>query len=435
MVVVSSSSSLDIPSGACPPAMPACCDVSPPPEAELAEAATADPAQDPKSAGKSVEWMIAAVKEETDPIPELNVRRSLSGLQEANRQGGKLLNDAEECRRAGDHDGANAALEESARWATKLLWVEGSGEISGVDDGKRGAWYCNRAFAFFELGRWNEVEADCSAAITLKSKSKEPRYMRAKARYILALDGSQNIERWMLAKGASEDIQAEFGEYGEHPEEPRWEKLKGKIEELKEELIGERREAGEPFPEIGVERSVRGLRWAMGRGNYFLCKGRSVAWTVGGHWEASAKAGSAYNHFSKAIWVAGQMSGVPDELRSQLLLCRAGAGGTLGKWAEVESDCSEVLALSGGQSAKAQYRRAQARYHLSRIVGSEGLEEAAKALLLEESKAKAAAGLLDIQQVLREASPESVEAREGDAETIRANLEAMSRGEPPVRHC
>ena len=107
--------------------------------------------QEPRSAVKSLEWMIKAVKEETDPFPELSVERSLSGLREANRQGGRLLDEGDKCKRVRDHSAANVAFEESARWATKLLWVEGTGEISGVDDGKRGAWHTNRAFAFFEL--------------------------------------------------------------------------------------------------------------------------------------------------------------------------------------------------------------------------------------------------------------------------------------------
>ena len=43
----------------------------------------------------------------------------------------------------------------------------------------------------------------------------------------------------------------------------------------------------------------------------------------------------------------------------------------------------------------------------------------------------------DIEQVLREApSLQGVEARAGDAETIRENCEALSRGKPEVRrHC
>ena len=166
--------------------------------------------------------------------------------------------------------------------------------------------------------------------------------MRAKARYQLGLAASQNIERWRKAEGALEDIQHEFKEYGQHPEEPRWQTLKDNVEKLQTELVEERRAAGEPFPELVVERSVRGLEEARSRGNGCLCRGSSVAWTVGGHWAASGNAAGAAQWFSKAIWVAGQVSGVSDELRSDLHFCRAGAERTGGNWEQVEADCSEV---------------------------------------------------------------------------------------------
>ncbi|CAK0800777.1 unnamed protein product, partial [Prorocentrum cordatum] len=148
----------------------------------------------------------------------------------------------------------------------------------------------------------------------------------------------------------------------------------------------------EPFPELKVERSLRGMEEAKGQGNKAFASGafeESVRW------------------FAKAIWAAGTEQGpvASGEQRSVLHSNRAFALVKLRRWEEAEADCSEALALNS-QNVKAQYRRAMARYELGMAKGA----------------------LQDIEQVLKDL-PEA--QKTGDALALKENIEALCKRQAP----
>eukprot|EP00931_Biecheleriopsis_adriatica_P053591 TRINITY_DN3139_c0_g1_i1.p1 TRINITY_DN3139_c0_g1~~TRINITY_DN3139_c0_g1_i1.p1 ORF type:complete len:619 (+),score=104.51 TRINITY_DN3139_c0_g1_i1:114-1970(+) len=218
--------------------------------------------------------------------------------------------------------------------------------------------------------------------------------------------------------------------------------LKENIETLYRKQVEERRAAGEPYPECGIERSLRGLDDARSQGRSAMCEGERVmsdlppalsngaggiadmtrasqrSMEIQDETERAQKAFQrSFNWLNKAIWLVdtGQISGVEGTHRSAMHYERAEALSKLGRWEEAEADCSETLALNG-KFVMAQYRRAIARYELG----------------------KAEAALQDIKEVLkpgrhweggeRQAIDEmSSQVRLGTATEFRKKVEALRK--------
>jgi len=438
---------------------------------------------------------------QTEPFPELKIKRSKSGLNEASNQAACVFNRGLDSKDAGDLEAAVTDFEESVKWYTNWIWVEGMVKIPGVPVEERAKNHSYRALALTHLLRWEEAEADYSEAIALTDYGKDndalvtmylPEFWTDGQRLLEAqengtvkvisekgvrfrlsrcmgdrdplgrkvgggwtLDSRDGIgklsEGWLevkvkklnrdfkeqcqysraqaryelgMVKGAEKDIDEALAVLENAPAKKKQaEKLKEQINALRDKQIEERRAAGEPFPEIEVERSLKGIEEVKCNGIGSLSRARSVAWNVGGHWQAAAASERAVKDFAKAIWVVGtgEVSGVSDELRSELHHWRAVALARVGRWEEAEADCSEAIAFSGN-NLKALYIRAEARYNRARAAKDGGYSGQKK----DGGAQQAKLALQDIEQVLKDAtSLQGIEEREGDAKKIKENIEAL----------
>eukprot|EP00929_Paragymnodinium_shiwhaense_P099033 TRINITY_DN605_c0_g1_i1.p1 TRINITY_DN605_c0_g1~~TRINITY_DN605_c0_g1_i1.p1 ORF type:complete len:2835 (-),score=990.43 TRINITY_DN605_c0_g1_i1:163-8667(-) len=114
------------------------------------------------------------------PYPDIQIAATKEGVTKAKDQANALF--------------AKGSLEESARWFSKCIWLAENRNITDLPRDVHSVLHSNRAFIYVKQQKWQEAEADCTAALALNDRNTKARYRRAMALHELKQHGKALID-------------------------------------------------------------------------------------------------------------------------------------------------------------------------------------------------------------------------------------------------
>jgi len=344
--------------------------------------------------------------QEAEMFPDISIGNTQSDIEQAKNRANSLF--------------AEGSVSESVRWFSKAIWLVQTKRATGVAADMHSILHSNRAFGYIKLSRWAEAEEDCSVALDLNAKNTKAVYRRAMARLELgklqaALEDTELVMRELPDPRASREaaeLKQRILAAIEASQAPKAPPREAPVPSPKPSA------PEEPFPEVKIERTRKGLEAAKDLGNGFFSKGsvdEAVRW------------------FSKCLWLLGA-GALPDadadpewksSMEGILRTNRAFAYIKLRQWQDADEDCSKALALNP-ESVKALYRRAMARQELGRAAAA--LEDVEAALRLQPDPQ-----LTAMRDKLRQEVPAPVAARGGSQPAAAAapTAAAPTAASPP----
>jgi len=314
---------------------------------EIVEESSSDEEEAKQDTGKATPPAAAA---NPDPYPDLKADCSVAGVDAAKKHGTTAF--------------SAGSIQDSICWFSKGIWL--AQQVKSVPDTQHSMLYSNRALAQIKLQRWVEAEEDCTQALTLSPDNVKAQWRRATARKELgrASEALEDVEKVLkelpkdaAARADAEELQRQLlkvippaSEAG--PPAPAFRKME--IEEVEAEDSAEEEqglEKDELFPDLSVDISPAGVEEAKRQGNTCYSSGsltESVRW------------------FSKGVWIADKVGGIPSEKLSLLYSNRALAETKLSRWSDVTASCDMALKLNP-DNVKARYRRAVACFEGERL--------------------------------------------------------------------
>lgn len=166
---------------------------------------------------------------ECEWLPHIQVELTRAGIEAAKGRGNALF--------------AQGAMQESVEWFSKAIWLVDSNQVAGVPSDLLSILRSNRAYAFVTLEKWEEAEADASAAVGLNPANTKARFRRATSLVEMgrAAEALQDAQQVLLELSEEDDNRQD-------------------VLALRERIL--RQQAAQAAPGLSRSRSTPALPWA-----------------------------------------------------------------------------------------------------------------------------------------------------------------------------